>query len=196
MLDEAVHVIRRMFTGETVDHRGRFYEVENARLFDAPRDPIPIIVSGFGRAAAELAGRIGDGYWGNAPERELLEAFERAGGSGPRYAQLNVCWAPDVRQARETVYRVWPNAGIPGQLSQDLPTWSHFETAAQIVTEDLATKSVPCGPDVKDELLESVRSYVDAGYDHLYFHQIGPDQAGFVDYWQRELAPALVGATV
>ncbi|HEX4492684.1 MAG TPA: TIGR03557 family F420-dependent LLM class oxidoreductase [Acidimicrobiia bacterium] len=196
MLDEAVHVIRRLFTGETVDHRGQFYEVENARLFDAPRAALPIIVSGFGPASAELAGRIGDGYWGSAPDRELLDAFERAGGSGPRYAQLNVCWADDERKARETVYKIWPNAGIPGQLSQDLPTWSHFETAAEIVTEDLATKSVPCGPDVRDALLDSVRKYVDAGYDHLYFHQIGPDQAGFLDYWQRELAPALVGATV
>jgi coenzyme F420-dependent glucose-6-phosphate dehydrogenase len=196
MLDEAVHVIRRLFTGETVDHRGEFYEVENARLFDPPRASVPIIVSGFGPKAAELAGRIGDGYWGNAPDRELLEQFERAGGSGPRYAQLNVCWARDEDEARETVLRVWPNAGIPGQLAQDLPTWSHFETAAQMVTKDLATESVPCGPDVKDALLESVRTYTDAGYDHLYFHQIGPDQDGFVDYWQRELRPALIGATV
>jgi coenzyme F420-dependent glucose-6-phosphate dehydrogenase len=196
MLEEAVHVMRRLFTGETIDHRGAFYEVENARLFDAPRAPVPIIVSGFGAQAAELAGRIGDGYWGNSPERELLEAFERAGGSGPRYAQLNVCWGEDEEAARDTVYRIWPNTGVPGQLSQDLPTWSHFEMASELVTKELATESVPCGPDVRDALLESVRTYVDAGYDHLYFHQIGPDQAGFLDYWQRELRPALAGASV
>jgi G6PDH family F420-dependent oxidoreductase len=196
MLDEAVHVLRRMFTGETVDHQGEFYEVENARVFDVPEQPLQIIVSGFGTKSAELAGRIGDGYWGNAPDRELLETFEQAGGSGPRYAQLNLCWARDTEHARDTVVRVWPNAGIPGQLSQDLPTWSHFETAAKIVTKELATESVPCGPDIADSLLDSVRKYVDAGYDHLYFHQIGPDQAGFLDFWTRELRPALesVGA--
>jgi G6PDH family F420-dependent oxidoreductase len=196
MLEEAVGVIRQLLTGETVDHHGEFYDVENARLFDPPAAPVPIVVSGFGSEAAKLAGRIGDGYWGNAPDRDLLGAFEKAGGSGPRYAQLNVCWAPDVEQARDTVYRVWPNAGVPGQLSQDLPTWSHFEEASEIVTKELATKSVACGPDVAGELLDSVREYVDAGFDHLYFHQVGPDQDGFVDYWEAELRDALSGARV
>lgn len=196
MLEEAVDVMRQLFIGDTVDHHGRYYDVENARLFDPPAQPVPIIVSGFGAKSAELAGRIGDGYWGNAPERELLDAFERGGGNGPRYAQLNVCWANDEDDARETVLRIWPNAGLPGQLSQDLPTWTHFEEASQIVTKDVATKSVPCGPDVVGALLDSVRKYVDAGYDHLYFHQIGPDQQGFLDLWARELRDALTAAKV
>jgi G6PDH family F420-dependent oxidoreductase len=191
MLDEAVGIIRELFTGSTVDHRGEFYEVENARLFDPPRAPVPIIVSGFGPEAAKVAGRIGDGYWGTAPDRDLIEAFEAAGGTGPRYAQLNVCWARDEREARETVHRIWPNAGVPGQLSQDLPTWMHFEEAAKIVTEEQATKSVPCGPDIAEHVMKSVAKYVDAGYDHLYFHQIGRDQAGFFRFWERELRPAL-----
>jgi hypothetical protein len=85
---------------------------------------------------------------------------------------------------------VWPNAGIPGQLAQDLPTWTHFEVAAQLVTEDDAVASTPCGPDV-GPVLDSVRTYLDAGYDHLYFHQVGPDQDGFFTFWERELGPAL-----
>ena len=68
MLEEAVDVIRALWTGDTVDHRGEFYEVENAKLFDPPDEPPPIIVSGFGAEAIELAGRIGDGYWGHSPE--------------------------------------------------------------------------------------------------------------------------------
>ena len=65
MLEEAVGVMRELWTGDTVEHRGRHYEVENARIFDPPTVPIPVIVSGFGPEAAALAGRIGDGYWGN-----------------------------------------------------------------------------------------------------------------------------------
>ena len=65
MLDEAVDIMRRLWTGETVDHRGEFYEVENARLFDPPESPVPVIVSGFGDASIDLAARIGDGYWGH-----------------------------------------------------------------------------------------------------------------------------------
>ncbi|HEX4529023.1 MAG TPA: TIGR03557 family F420-dependent LLM class oxidoreductase [Acidimicrobiia bacterium] len=196
MLEEAVAVIRELLTGATVEHRGVHYEVDNARVFDPPETAVPIVVSGFGAEAAELAGRIGDGYWGNAPERDLLAAFERAGGSGPRYAQLNLCWNESADAARRIVLETWPNSAVPGQLSQDLPTWTHFEQATQIVTEDDATQSVPCGPDVAGQLRQSVQQYVDAGYDHLYFHQIGPDQDGFFRYWERELRDALVPVRV
>lgn len=190
MLEEAVAVIRRMWTGETVDHRGDFYEVDNARLFDPPADPPPVIVSGFGPKAVELAARIGDGYWGTSPQAELIDKYREAGGTGPRYAQMDVCWATDMATARKTVHEIWPNGAISGQLSQDLPTWSHFGEAAEMVTEDDAVEHVPCGPDL-DPILESVQSYLDAGYDHLYFHQIGPDQEGFLHFWTDELAPAL-----
>jgi G6PDH family F420-dependent oxidoreductase len=191
MLEEAVMILRALFSGETVEHRGTHYEVENARLFDPPAETLPIVVSGFGPDAAALAGRIGDGYWGSAPERELLERFEAEGGRGPRYAQLNLCWAPSEADARRTVHETWPNTAVPGQLSQDLPTWTHFEQATQIVTEDDATKSVPCGPDIVDDLVKSVHEYVEAGYDHLYFHQIGHDQEGLFDFWESELRGAL-----
>lgn len=190
MLEEAVEIIRELWTGETVDHLGDFYEVENARLFDPP-DPAPrIVVSGFGPKAAQLAGQIGDGYWGHSPEADLIAAFERAGGSGPRYAQLNVCVADDPAAARRTVHEIWPNGGVAGQLSQDLPTFTHFDQAAEMVTEEDATASVPCGADV-EPILDSVRAFLDAGYDHLYFHQIGPDQDRFLRFWTEELQPAL-----
>ncbi len=190
MLEEAVEVIRTLWSGETVDHRGRYYEVENAKLFDPPAEAPPIVVSAFGPKAVELAARIGDGFWGTSPERELLEQYEAGGGKGPRYAQVDLCWAEDAATARKVVHEVWPNAGVPGQLSQDLPTWTHFEQASGMVSEEDATKSTPCGPEV-EPVVESVRQYLDAGYDHLYFHQIGPDQNGFFRFWSEQLQPAL-----
>ncbi|HWH33881.1 MAG TPA: TIGR03557 family F420-dependent LLM class oxidoreductase [Acidimicrobiales bacterium] len=190
MLEEAVEVIRALWTGETVDHHGRYYEVENAKLFDPPSEPPPIVVSAFGPKATEVAARIGDGYWGTSPGKELLDHYRDGGGTGPRYGQIDVCWADDVASARRTVHRVWPNAGISGQLSQDLPTWSHFEQAASLVGEEEAAASVACGPDV-EPFVERVRTYLDAGYDHVYFHQIGPDQEGFLRFWTDALQPAL-----
>ena len=190
MLEEAVEIIRSLWSGDTIDHRGDFYEVENAKLFDPPANAPAVIVSGFGPKAVELAARIGDGYWGQSPEREVLDRYRDNGGSGPRYSQLNLCWAEDAAVARKTVHEIWPNAGIAGQLSQDLPTWTHFEEAAAMVSEEEATKSVPCGPDV-EPIRDSVRTYLDAGYDHLYFHQIGPDQDGFFRFWSETLQPAL-----
>jgi G6PDH family F420-dependent oxidoreductase len=195
MLEEAVDVIRQLWSGETVDHRGAFFQVENAKLFDPPTDPPPVIVSAFGPKAIDLAARIGDGYWGHSPDRQLVSTFDNATDCRrPKYAQLNLCWAEDADVARKTVHEIWPNSGIPGQLSQDLPTWSHFEEAAAMVSEDEATKSVPCGPDV-EPVLESVREYLAAGYDHLYFHQIGPNQTGFFHFWTDHLQPALMDET-
>jgi G6PDH family F420-dependent oxidoreductase len=191
MLEEAIEIMRALWTGETVDCRGRYYEVENAKLFDPPARAIPIVVSGFGPEAAGLAGRIGDGYWGTSPDQQLLSAYEQAGGTGPRYAQLNLCWAPDAERARETVHRFWPTGGLSGQLSQDLPTWTHFEQAVSVLTMDQTTESTPCGPDLIEAMLESVDDYLRAGYDHLYFHQIGTDQDGFFRFWAEELRPAL-----
>jgi coenzyme F420-dependent glucose-6-phosphate dehydrogenase len=190
MLEEAIQVVRQLWTGETVDHRGDFYVVENARLFDPPVEAPPIIVSGFGPEAIELAGRIGNGYWGNKPEREPIEQYEAAGGTGPRYAQVHLCWAADEASARRTVHEIWPTSAVPGQLSQDLPTWTHFEEAVTLVTEEQATESVPCGPD-PEPVVESVRKFAEAGYDHVHLHQIGPDQDGFLRFWSDELRPAL-----
>jgi len=191
MLEEAIGVVRDLWTGDTVDHHGRFFTVENARIFDAPRRPIPVIVSGFGPASAALAGRIGDGYWGTAPDKELLETFTASGGHGPRYAQLTLCWADDEESARKTVHEIWPTGGLSGQLSQDLPTWTHFEQATEPLTTEQVTASTPCGPDIVPDLLATVHKYEDAGYDHVYFHQVGPDQDGFLRFWEQELRPAL-----
>ena len=190
MLTEAVEVMRRLWTGETVDHHGRFYEVENARLFDPPETDIPVIVSGFGPEAVELAARIGDGFWGHAPDRDVIDAYEKHGGTGPRWAQVHMCWAADEQQAREIMHRVWPNSGLAGQLAQDLPTWTHFEQATSMLTVEQTTGSAPCGPD-PEPVVDAARSFIEAGYDHLYFHQVGHDQEGFMRFWSDELQPAL-----
>jgi len=191
MLEEAVAIIRELFSGRQVQHHGRHYTVENARLYSLPEQPPPILLAGSGPRAVELAGRIGDGFIGLAPKPELVEQFEQAGGQGkPKVAQLHVCWAEDETQARQTALRQWSNAGLAGELSQELATPAHFEQAASTVREEDICGTIPCGPDLQ-QYLESVRSYLEAGYDHLYFHQIGPDQEGFFGFWERELRPAL-----
>lgn len=185
MLREAVEVIRRMWTGDTVDHEGRHYRVENARLFDPPDERLRLLVSAYGDKALELAGEIGDGLFSHGSDDHAVAAYRAAGGDGPRYAQLNLCVGPDEAACLETVHRQWPNTAITGQRSQDLPTWSHFEMAAEMVRpEDVA--SVPHGPD-PEPVLEKVRTFLDNGFDHVYFHQIGPDQRPFLEAWEGDL---------
>jgi G6PDH family F420-dependent oxidoreductase len=190
MLEEAIDVMRRLWAGETVDHHGDFYTVENARLFDPPTAALPVVVSGFGEAAAELAARIGDGYWGTSPDPQLPDTYRAAGGTGRRIAQLTLCVAGDEATARRIVHERWPNSGIPGQASQDLPTWTHFEQVSSVLTEEQVVGPTPCGPDV-DAILASVKEYVGAGYDHVYFHQVGDDQDAFFQCWEDELEAAV-----
>jgi coenzyme F420-dependent glucose-6-phosphate dehydrogenase len=188
MLEEAVEVIRTLWRGESTTHRGSYYWVEDATIFDPPPGNVPVIVSAFGTKAAELAARIGDGMWTTGTGGEPIEVFRKQGGTGPIYGQLTLCWGEDRQEAIELAHRVWPNTGVPGQLSQDLRTPAHFEMATQLVTPEMMGESIPCGPD-PEPLLESIREAVDSGLDHIYFHQIGDDQEGFLEFWKGEIEP-------
>jgi G6PDH family F420-dependent oxidoreductase len=189
MLEEAVEVMRVLWQGELTSHRGRHYTVENARIYTLPEEPIEVMVAAGGQEAAELAGRIGDGLVGTAPSAETLEAFDAAGGTGkPRYAQVTLCWAEREEDARRTALEWWPNAALEGPLGQELPLPSHFEEAAAMVTEDMIAEAVVCGPDVEAHA-KRIDEYFDAGYTHVYLHQVGPDQEGFMRFCETEILP-------
>jgi coenzyme F420-dependent glucose-6-phosphate dehydrogenase len=190
-LAEAVEVIRKLWGGGQVSHRGRHYTLENARLYTLPEEPPPILVAVAGKRSIELAGQIGDGLVGLAPDAEIIEQFERSGGEGkPRFGQLHVCFASDEAEAKKTALRWWPTAGIAGELNAELALPSHFEAATRDVTEDDIAESVVCGPD-PERHVEAVREFIEAGYDHVYVHQVGPDQDGFFDFYGREVMPRL-----
>jgi coenzyme F420-dependent glucose-6-phosphate dehydrogenase len=190
MLEEAVDVIRTLWRGEVTSHRGRHYTVQNARIHTLPAELPPIVVAAGGPRMAELAGRIGDGFIGTGPDRELLDAFAGAGGGGPRYGQVTLCWADSERVARRTAHEWWPTAALKGEVSQELPNPAQFTDLVSLVTEEQVAEAITCGPDPQVHL-ERIREYVDAGYDHVYLHQVGPDQAGFLRFAERELLPAL-----
>ncbi len=194
MLAESIELIRLLWQGETASWDGDWYTVENARIYDVP-DPLPdIYVAASGPAAAELAGNIGDGFIGTSPEAETLKTFDDSGGAGkPKYGQASVCWAPTEEEGVRTVKEIWPTAGVPGELSQELPSPKHFEQVSKLVTEDALKESVVCGPDAQRHI-ELIQEYIDAGYTHVYLHQIGPDQEGFFDFYRREVLPHFADA--
>ena len=196
MLEEAIIVMRDLWSGEPTTHRGTHYTVEGARLYTLPNEPIDVMVAAGGKKSAELAGRIGDGLVGTAPESELLDAFDEAGGAGkPRFGQLTVCWAESEEEARRTAYEVWPNAALKGPLGQELALPAHFEAATAMVTENDVAEMVVCGPD-PERHAAAIDAFADAGYDHVYVHQVGPDQEGFIRFAQRELLPRYAEAEV
>ena len=190
MLEEAIEVIRTLWSGGVQSHRGRHYRVEHTRIYDLPETPPQIIVSGFGPRGVDLAAKVGDGYATVGRDAESVERYRSQGGSGPVQAGLKVCYGADATAARATVYRLWPNEALPGELAQILPTPAHFEQASELVTEELATADVPCGPDI-DEHVAAIRAYADAGFDELYINQIGPQQDEFFTAYRDEVLPRL-----
>jgi G6PDH family F420-dependent oxidoreductase len=194
MLEEAVEIIRTLWRGGVQDHRGRHYTVQNARIYDLPDEPPPIIVSGFGPKSVRLAARIGDGYATTMPDAELIDLYRSEGGAGPVQAGTKVCFGPDEAQARRTVHRLWPNEALAGELPQVLPTPAHFEQASELVTEEMIGEAVPCGPDL-DRHIQALQEFADAGVDELFVQQIGPDQDGFFDEWAGAVLPRFSSVT-
>ncbi|HEX5940476.1 MAG TPA: TIGR03557 family F420-dependent LLM class oxidoreductase, partial [Dehalococcoidia bacterium] len=146
MLEEAVEVIRTLWEGDMTSHRGQHYTVENARLYTLPEALPPIHMAASGEKAAELAGRVGDGMIGVAPDKETIGKFEASGGKGkPKFCEITVCWAADEAKARKTALEWWPNSLTEGGLSAELPLPSHFESATAKATEDQIAELIPCG---------------------------------------------------
>ena len=128
-------------------HHGRHYTVENARIYDLPEPPPPILVSGFGPKAIRA---------GRAHRRRLLHHVARQGGDRPlplggrqgSRARRDQGLLHGRRGRRPVPPRTGcgPTRRCPGELAQVLPTPAHFEQACELVTPDMLV--TPVGPDL------------------------------------------------
>jgi coenzyme F420-dependent glucose-6-phosphate dehydrogenase len=191
LLAEAVEVMRLLWQGGYQTHRGKHYTVENLRIFDVPDEPIEVAVAAMQPQAAELAGRIGDSLVNVAPKQEIIRKFEESGGKGkPKYGQITVCYAKSKDAAKKIAFEVWPNALVEGSASQELPLPSDFEQLVEGRDADELEGTLTLGPDV-DEYFDQIKEYDQAGYTHVFFHQVGPAQDTFLAFAQNELLPKL-----
>jgi G6PDH family F420-dependent oxidoreductase len=190
MLEEAVAVLRLLWQGGMRSHQGPYYTVENAQLYTLPEQPPAVLVAASGVHSARLAGRVGDGLITVGVDAKLVDRFTAAGGMGkPRYTELNVCWAAEEAEARRLARARWPIAGLPGgALLSDLRLPAHFAQAAKAVTEDDVAQAVVCGPDPARHIA-AITQAAELGYTHVWVHQIGPDQAGFFQFYAQEVLP-------
>jgi len=190
MLEEAVDVIRKLWEGGYRTHRGRHYTVEQARLYTLPDEPPPIVVAAAQEQAAELAGRIGDGYMNVAPDADTLKTYEQAGGSGPKHGKVTGCFAGSKDQAKRIAHERWPNNALGGSLSQDLALPRDFEAAVKAVRPDDVAETLVLGND-PDEWVAQIREFDRAGFTHVALHDLNPDQAPFIAFARDEVAPRL-----
>ncbi|GGF10969.1 TIGR03557 family F420-dependent LLM class oxidoreductase [Subtercola lobariae] len=86
--------------------------------------------------------------------------------------QIPVCWGPDKDEAIALAHDQFRWFGGGWAVNADLPTPAGFAGASQFVRPEDVADSIACGPDL-DELAESVRPFLDAGFTDIALVQVG-----------------------
>jgi G6PDH family F420-dependent oxidoreductase len=187
---EALEIIRLLWQGGYRSYQGKYLQLEDARVFDLP-DELPVIaVAASGPVSAKIAADLGDGLFATDPDADLVQTWQRLGGSGPAYAELPLAWAPDEDAAVKAILEKSSFALLGWKVMAELPNPVNFEAAVANVTAGQARQQFACGPDVSRHL-EVAQQFADAGFDHLVTMNAGPDPDGFMDFFARELAAPL-----
>jgi G6PDH family F420-dependent oxidoreductase len=189
MLEEAVALIRELWTGETVTHKGEYYRTDTARIYTLPERPPPVYMSGFGPKAASVAARIADGYVTTSPDRELLDLFRKEN-DGPAQAGFKVAHAPTEDEGVELAHTLWGHSGVPGEVSQVLPSPQQFARLRDVVDPEDTRSSVACGND-PDRQVEAFQPFLDAGFDEVYVANIGPHWEEMIRQFGSTVLPAI-----
>ena len=179
MLAEAIGIIRHLHTGELITHRGEYFEVDSARIWDLPDGGVPIAVAMGGPRAVRVLGPSADHLIATEPDQDIVVAWkalpERSGKAGRAVGQIPISWDPtstDAAVDRAHDQFRWFAGGWA--VNADLPTTAGFAGATKFVrAEDVAT-SIPCGPDL-DAIVEAVRPFWEAGFTDIALVQIGDE---------------------
>jgi coenzyme F420-dependent glucose-6-phosphate dehydrogenase len=186
MLDEALELMRKLWGGAYETYRGRHYTVEQARLYDVPEKPPPVIVAAAAENAAQLAAKWGDGMISTSPSGEVVEAYRRAGGGDPIYGKVTGAFAASVDQARSIAKERSPNTAMGGSISQDLALPRDFESVAELVREDDFDGAMSLGND-PGAWREGIDKFAELGFTHLCLHDVSEDQVGFIEFARQFL---------
>ncbi|WP_422752195.1 LLM class flavin-dependent oxidoreductase [Micromonospora sp. WMMD708] len=105
-------------------------------MFDLPDEPPVIAVAASGPVSAAIAAEYGDGLFATEPKPDLVEAYRRGGGDGPRYAEVPLAWASDEQQAVRAAWETSRWAVTGWKVMSELPNPVNFDAASRTVTDD------------------------------------------------------------
>ena len=191
MLGEAIDLIRLLWSGGVHSWTGEHFVLDHAQLFDLPERPIPIVLGVSGDHSVALAAAKADGIMATEAKRELVDGFRRqAGKPGPAYAEALLAYAASEEEGLRIAHERFRFSPLGWSVNSELPSVEGFEAATRYVRPEDMKDSLAAGPDVAKHVA-AVREYVDAGFDHVVLTAPGPDQAGFLRFFETELKPAL-----
>jgi coenzyme F420-dependent glucose-6-phosphate dehydrogenase len=201
-LAEAIELMRKLWSGEKVTHRGLHYQTRQAKLYTRPDERIPIYVSAMVANSARFAGRHGDALitvGGEEPEtyNKIFENFAsgalEAGNDAsemPRMVELAVAYTDDAESAIRCRKEYWAGTFIPALFTEKIYTPAMSEQNGSVVGSDTIRQAVCISAD-PEEHVRFAQRYIDIGFDHLIFHSGGPDQRGFLEAYGKEVLPRL-----
>jgi G6PDH family F420-dependent oxidoreductase len=195
MLGEAIKIIRELLMGETVNLRGDYFQVDQARLWDLPEIPVALAVAMSGEKGIDRFATAADDLIAVQPDPDLVHAWHTARqasglAAGRVIGQLPVCWDPDRDTAVQRAHQQFRWFGGGWLVNSELPTPAAFAAATQFVKPQDVADAIACGPDL-DPIVDAVRAYRDAGFTDIALIQIGGDsQEAFL----KEAAEPLLAA--
>ncbi|PZR64639.1 MAG: LLM class F420-dependent oxidoreductase [Chloroflexi bacterium] len=200
MMFEAIEVIGKLFSGKNVKHRGSHFQLESARLYTRPNEPVPIYVATAGPMNAKRTGQHADGMITvGAPDEKIGILFDkfaegcREAGKDPaqaaRLLQIHVSWAPSQEQAEQNALREWPNGGMPFP-KQDIKNPEDFANMAKMVRVEHFRNRVLISADL-DEHAAHLQQYIGMGFDEVHIHNVGRNQVEFIEAYRSRVLPQL-----
>ncbi|WP_410908550.1 TIGR03557 family F420-dependent LLM class oxidoreductase [Puerhibacterium sp. TATVAM-FAB25] len=175
MLAEAIEIIRELHTGELVTWEGEYFRVDSARVWDVPDDGVPLGVAVSGPRSIERFAPLGDHLITTVPDADVVRDWsQRHPGPSRAIGQLPVCWDPDKDAAVQRAHEQFRWFAGGWDVNADLPTPAGFHAASQFVRPEDVAESIACGPDL-DELAESARPFLDAGFTDVAIVQVGDE---------------------
>ena len=201
-LREAVQLMRKLWTEDRVDFDGEFYSTHGASIYDRPDSPIPVYIAAGGPMVARYAGRAGDGFICTSGKgmdlyteklipavKEGAEAEGRDAAAIDHMIEIKLSYDPSPEAALENT-RFWAPLSLSKEQKHDITDPVEMEQAADALPiEQIASRWI-VGSD-PDEVVAQIRKYIDAGLNHLVFHDPRHDQRRFLELFERDLAPRL-----
>jgi len=196
-LEEAVRIIRLLWTGEWIDFKGVYYELRQARLYTKPESHVPIYVAACGPRTAKVAGRYADGLLTLPMPKEAyttrlfpaVEAAAKESGRDPRsirrIIELEVSYDEDYDRAMASC-RFWSGTKLPDCLSIADPR--ELEERGKSVPDEKLRESWLVFTEA-DELIKVIEDYVRLGFDYVVFLSSSPDEEKFLRLMGRRVIP-------
>ena len=193
-LKECADIMRALWAGETVTHRGRV-RVEGAKLYTRPRQPVPLFLAAVTAATAEWGAPWADGLLTVSQPidtlRTIVEGFRRGGGEGkPMWLQAKVSYAATDAEALRGAHEQWRANVLDSDTLAKLRTPAEFEEAGRRVTPEQVAKSVRVSSDLARHAAW-LAEYAELGFEAIYVHNVNLRQREFVEAFGARVLPEL-----